>query len=317
MERALITGITGFAGSHLAELLLTQGFEVHGIKRPRSRTENIAHIEKDLVLREADIRDSSSMGRTIREISPRYIFHLAAQTYVPLSWEAPEETLTTNLMGTLNVLEAVREGKLDTVIQVAGSSEEYGKVLPEETPITEDNDLRPMSQYGVSKVAADMLARQYHMSFGLQTVVTRAFNHTGPRRGDVFATSNFAKQIVEIERGKKDPIIRVGNLEAIRDFTDARDTVKGYLLAVEKCKYGDVYNICSGNGVRIGDMLNTLLNLSDVEIKVQQEESRMRPSDVPLLYGDYTKFKEKTGWQPIIPFVSTMRDLLDYWRERV
>jgi len=317
MKRALITGITGFVGSHLAELQLEKGLEVHGIERPRSRNENIVHIKDKVKVHEADIRDSNSIRKTIKAIEPDYIFHLASQSFVQHSFTAPEETLTTNIVGNLNILEAVRQLNLNPIIQVAGSSEEYGLVKEDEVPIKETNPLRPLSPYAVSKIAQDNLSRQYHHSYGLKTVVTRAFNHTGPRRGEVFATSNFAKQIAEIEKGKKEPVIHVGSLEAKRDWTDVRDIVRAYLLSVEKCDYGEIYNICAGKAWRIDEMLNMLLQMSNANIEVKQEENRLRPSDVPLLLGDCTKFREKTGWKPEIPFDVTLRDLLNYWRERV
>ena len=317
MKRVLITGITGFVGSHLAEFLLSKEYEVYGIERPRSQNENISGIRDRLKLFEADIRDAASMRRLIKTIEPDYIFHLAAQSFVQLSFTAPEETIVTNITGNLNVLEAVRQLNLDPVIHVAGSSEEYGLVKEDEIPIKEENPLRPLSPYGVSKIAQENLSIQYHRSYGLKTVVTRAFNHTGPRRGEVFATSNFAKQIAEIEKGKKEPVIHVGNLEAKRDWTDVRDIIKAYLLAVEKCDYGEPYNICSGKAWKISEMLDTLLNLSGTKVETRQDPKRLRPSDVPILLGDYTKFKEKTGWQPEIPFETTLKDLLKYWRERV
>ena len=318
MKRVLITGITGFVGSHLAELLLSNGeFEVYGIERPRSKNENILHIRNKLKLFEADIRDAASMYRLIKEIEPHYIFHLAAQSFVPHSFTAPQETLVTNVIGTLNVLEAIRHNNVDSAMHLAGSSEEYGLVKEDETPVKESNPTRPQSPYAVSKVAMTKLALQYHRSYGIKTVVTRAFNHTGPRRGEVFVTSNFAKQIAEIEKGKKEPIIHVGNLEAKRDFSDVRDIVKAYLLAAEKCDNGEIYNICSGKAWAISEVLDMLIKMSNVKVDVKQDPSRLRPSDVPNLVGDYTKFKEKTGWKPEIPFEITLRDLLDYWRERV
>lgn len=317
MKRALIVGVTGFVGSHLAELLLAEGLEVYGTIRWRSRTENIEAIQDSLHLINADIRDSRSMQTVVNTAEPDYIFHLAAQSFVPMSWQAPVETLTTNIEGNANLLEAVRNATCDPVIQIAGSSEEYGLVYPDEVPITEENPLRPMSPYGVSKVAQDLLSRQYHRSYGIKTVVTRAFNHSGPRRGDVFATSNFAKQIAIIEKYDKQRVVCVGNLNAKRDFTDVRDVVRAYWLAVTKCDYGGVYNICSGKAISIQAMLEMLLEMSPITIAVTPNQSRMRPSDVEILQGDCTKFKAKTGWNPKIPFTQTMLDLLDYWRKRV
>jgi GDP-4-dehydro-6-deoxy-D-mannose reductase len=316
MRKALITGITGFAGSHLAEHLLSQGMEVYGTARWRSKLDNIEHIKNDIHLLTADMRDGHSLEVVLEESKPDYIFHLAAQSFVPMSWRAPADTMETNLIGTVHLFEAVRKLNISPRIQVAGTSEEYGFVYPDEVPITEENPLRPLSPYGVSKVATDKLSYQYYMSYGLHTVVTRGFNHTGPRRGDVFVTSTFAKQIAEIEKGK-DPVIHVGNLEAKRDFTDVRDMVKGYLLAVEKCKPGESYNICSGKAITIRELLDLLISMSRKKIKVQQDPDRMRPSDVEVLQGDCSKFKKQTGWKQTIPFEKTMEDLLNYWRERV
>jgi len=317
VKKALITGIAGFVGSHLAELLLSKGFEVYGLCRPRTKTDHIAGILDKLHLEDADLLDSHSLYATISRIKPDYVFHLAAQSFVPTSWVSPSVTLEVNIVGSANVFEAVRQAKIDPVIQIACSSEEYGLVHPDETPIKETNPLRPQSPYAVSKVAMDYLGYQYFCSYGMKIIRTRGFNHTGPRRGDTFVTSNFAKQIAMIEKGKIDSVIKVGNLDAERDWTDARDMVKAYLLSVEKCDAGDVYNICSGKGVVIRDMLNMLLGMSKVKVEVVQDPARMRPSEVPILIGDNSKFVAKTGWKPEIPFEKTMEDLLNYWRERV
>jgi len=317
--KVLITGITGFVGSHLAEhcLSLDEPVEVVGICRWRSRRENIEHLGDAITLRECDLRDASSVHKLLAEVRPQRIFHLAAQSYVPSSWNSPAETITTNVIGQLNIFEAMRELELDARIQIAGSSEEYGLVHPEEAPITEDNPLRPLSPYAVSKVAQDTLAYQYFQSYGLQAIRTRAFNHTGPRRGEVFVTSNFAKQIVAIEAGLHEPVIEVGDLTPERDFTDVRDIVRAYWLCLERCTPGEVYNIASGKAYRIRQVLDMLLSHSDIDIEVRVDPARLRPSDVPLLLGDNSKFCKETGWKPEIPFDRTAKDLLDYWRERV
>ncbi|MBN1551661.1 GDP-mannose 4,6-dehydratase [bacterium] len=318
--RVLITGITGFAGSHLADYILKHHPEVDlfGIYRWRSRTENIEHCMNRMKLIECDLKDASSVLRVLREIKPDRIFHLAAQSFVPSSWNAPTESLVTNIVGQVNIFEALRELKLNPWIQLACSSEEYGMVLPDEVPIKETNPLRPLSPYAVSKVGQDMLGYQYNMSYGLNVVRTRGFNHTGPRRGDVFVCSNFARQIVEIEKGKRDPVIRVGNLEAKRDFTDVRDMVKGYWLSLcGKCNPGEVYNISSGTCWTIKDVLDKLLGFTDVKIDIQEDKDRLRPSDVPILLGDNKKFIRATGWKPTIPFQQTLKDIIDYWRGRI
>lgn len=314
----LITGITGFAGSHLAEYLLERGDgEVHGTLRWRSRTEYIDHMKDRLGLHVCDIRDATAMRELVADLRPDRIYHLAAQSFVPMSWVAPAETLATNILGQNNLFEAVRAAGLDCRIQLAGSSEEYGMVLPDETPIRESNPLRPLSPYGVSKVAQDTMGYQYHRSYGMFIVRTRAFNHTGPRRGEVFATSSFAKQIAEIEVGKREPVIFTGNLAAVRDFTDVRDTVVAYHLSLEKAEPGEVYNISSGKGWRIGAMLDLLLGMSKAKVEVKQDPKRMRPSDVELLVGDPAKFVQQTGWHRKYAFEQTMDDLLGYWRLRV
>jgi len=318
MKKALITGITGFAGSHLADHLLNVGdYEVYGLHRWRSRLENIVHILDQIQLLEADTTDAHAMVDIIGNVQPDFIFHLAAQSFVPSSWNAPDATLTTNIRSQVNLFEAVLAADLPCRIQIACSSEEYGLVHPQEIPITEDNPLRPMSPYAVSKVAQDLLAWQYFQSYGLDVVRTRGFNHTGPRRGEVFVCSNFAKQIAEIEAGRNKPIMRVGNLEATRDFTDVRDIVHGYVLALEKGKTGEVYNLCTGQDIRIGDVLDQLIAMSDVKIEIQQDPARLRPSDVPILRGSPAKFHADTGWEAQIPFSQTLADTLDYWRAKI
>lgn len=347
--RVLITGITGMAGSHLADYLLTlPGVEVYGTYRWRSKLDNLEHLRRagklnliaeggnltctavleKMLAREArsdavnlidcELTDPYAVERVIGAVRPERIFHLAAQSFVPQSWNAPAATLTTNITAQVHLFEAIRKVGIDPLIQIAGSSEEYGLVYPHEVPMKETNPLRPLSPYAVSKVAQELLAWQYGRSYGLKCVVTRGFNHTGPRRGHVFVTSSFAKQVAEIERGLHNPpILHVGDLESKRDWTDVRDTVRGYWLALEKGEPGEVYNIGSGTCRSIGEMLNILLDLSHAEVTVEQDPARMRPSDVKILWADISKFQQQTGWKPMIPFRQTMRDLLDYWRERV
>jgi GDP-4-dehydro-6-deoxy-D-mannose reductase len=315
--KVLVTGITGFAGSHLVDYMLTlPGVEIHGILRWRSRTENIEHFRDKVALHECDLRDASSVRDVIETVRPDRIFHLAAQSFVPTSWTAPTESLVTNIIGQLNLFEAVKKTNLKPRIQLACSSEEYGLVHENELPIRETNPLRPLSPYAVSKVGQDLLGYQYFKSFGLHVIRTRGFNHEGPRRGPVFVCSDFAKQIADIEKGRRAPVVRVGNLDARRDFTDVRDIVRGYWLALEKGEPGEEYNLCSGRDWVIKDMLDFLLKLSTVKIKVETDPTRLRPSDVPVLLGDASKFKKATGWEPAIPFEQTLRDMLAYWRER-
>jgi GDP-4-dehydro-6-deoxy-D-mannose reductase len=317
MRRVLVTGVTGFAGSHLVDYMLTRNdCEIFGIQRWRSPLENIQHVQDRITLVECDLRDASFTRDTLERTRPDWIFHLAAQSFVPTSWSAPTESLTTNVLGQLNLFEAVRRIGLSCRIQIACSSEEYGMVFANELPIRETNPLRPLSPYAVSKVAQDLLAYQYWMSWKVDCVRTRGFNHEGPRRGPVFVASDFAKQIADIEKGRKPPVLHVGNLEAQRDFTDVRDMVRGYWLALEKCEPGEVYNLCSGKAYSIRQVLDLLLGMTKAKIEVRQDRMRLRPSDVPVLIGDRTKFTQATGWEPTIPFETTLQDMLDFWRAR-
>lgn len=315
--KALVTGISGFVGSHMAEYLLSKNVEVVGTIRQRSRMDHIQHIVKDINLVECELRDPFSVEALIERERPDLIFHLAAQSFVPTSWNSPADTIYNNVAGQINIFESVRRFQLDCKIQIACSSEEYGHVEQDEVPIKETNPLRPLSPYAVSKTAQEYLGYQYFKSYGLNVVQTRTFNHTGPRRGENFVTSNFSKQIAEIEAGKKPPVIYVGNLLAKRDFTDVRDVVRAYWLALEKGEPGETYNIATNKCYTIGEVLQLLLTLSKVQIEIQQDPARMRPSDVEILLGDYSKFHAKTGWKPEIPFHKTMEDLLNYWRARV
>ena len=316
--KILITGITGFVGSHLVEFLLKKGGqEIYGLKRWRSPLTNIKEILHNVTLLNGDLRDSASMNRLISEIRPERIFHLAAQSYVPTSFTAPTDTIETNVNGTINLLEAVRNAKINPKIHICSSSEVYGQVSEDELPIKETNPFRPQSPYAISKVGEDLFGFQYFKSHGLQTITSRAFTHTGPRRGEVFVVSAFAKQIAEIEAGKQEPILRHGNLESVRTFLDVRDIVKAYDLLLEKCEPGEAYNIGGDVHMKIKDMLDMLLEMSDKKIELVQRQSLLRPSDVTLQIPDVSKFKDATGWKPEIPFKQTLKDTLDYWRERV
>lgn len=318
--RCLVTGVAGFVGSHMVEFLMKQkNVQIFGVDRWYTRKDNIIHLLGKFEYLEFDMTDFSSVRQVLDRVRPDKIFHLAAQSFVPTSWNAPAETLNTNIAGELHIFEAVRQLNINPWIQLACSSEEYGMVYPDEVPIKETNPLRPLSPYAVSKVAQDFLGYQYHQSYELNIVRTRAFNHTGPRRGENFVTSNFAKQIVEIEKGKREPVLFVGNVEAKRDFTDVRDVVRAYWLATEKGEPGEVYNICSNKTISIKEMLDLLLGLSPMKdkIKIKEDSARLRPSDVQILFGDCTKFMQRTGWKPEISLEKTMADLLDYWREKI
>lgn len=321
--KILITGITGFAGSHLADYILANhpSVELHGTRRWRSKDDAAGHLNERVIFHECDMTDSHNVYRVIERVKPDRIFHLAAQSYVPASWDSPAETFHTNVVGQCNLLEAIkhlRPSGYDPVVQIAGSSEEYGNVTRDELPIKETNELRPLSPYAVSKVAQDFMGYQYWKSYKIRIIRTRAFNHEGPRRGEVFVISNFAKQIADIEKNHRRNVIWVGNLEAIRDFSDVRDIARAYWLATEGCEPGDVYNICSGKGYPIGKVLDMLISLSTCkEVRVEPDPQRLRPSDVPVLIGDCTKFKRTTGWTPAIAFEKTLEDSLKYWRPSV
>ena len=314
--RVLVTGITGFVGSHFAELALAEGAEVFGSYRWRSKTENIDHLRDRVTLIECDLRDLSSVQELVTTSRPDFIIHLAAQSYVHSSWHSPAETFNTNIISQVNLLETLRGLKPAPRFLAIGSSEEYGLVHDDELPIKEMNPLRPLSPYAVSKVATDLMAYQYFKSYALPIVRARAFNHEGPRRGDVFVTSNFARQIAEIEVNRREPTILVGNLKAVRDYTDVRDIVRGYWLLLSGGEPGEVYNMCSGRGWAIQEILDFLLRESTHKaIAVREDPARLRPSDVPVLIGDCSRLNA-LGWKPRIPFEQTLRDLLAYWRER-
>ena len=318
----LITGLTGFVGSHLADYILANApeYTIVGLARWRSPKDNIRHILDKVVVEYGDLTDYPSMHAVLEKHRPEFIFHLAAQSYVDFSFAAPIATLQANVIGTATLLEAVRALKtqtgFDPVIHMCSSSEVYGQVKKEEVPITEDNPFRPASPYAVSKVAEDMLGLQYWLSWKIRAIRTRMFTHTGPRRGEVFALSNFAKQVAAIEAGKQTPVLSVGNLASIRTFMDVRNAVEAYWLLVHKCPPGEVYNIGGAETMTIGDMVKKLLALSTVKkITVEVDPARLRPSDVTLQIPSTKKFEKATGWKPTIPFSKTLEDTLEYWRE--
>jgi GDP-4-dehydro-6-deoxy-D-mannose reductase len=316
--RLLITGITGFVGSHFAEFALAHGVDVVGSVRWRSRTEHIEHLRPRITLVESDLRDLFSVRTLLERARPDYIVHLAAQSFVAASWQTPSETLYTNTISQVNLFEGMRQLGLEARFLVIGSSEEYGLVHPEELPIRETNPLRPLSPYAVSKVAQDLMGWQYFKSYGLEIVRARAFNHTGPRRGESFATSNFAKQVAEIEAGLRPPVIHVGDLKPTRDFSDVRDIVRGYWLLLERGTAGEVYNLCSGKDWSIERVLQFLVSKSKITgIDVREDPARLRPSDVPILRGSAEKIEHALGWCPRIPLEDTLTDLMEYWRQRV
>jgi GDP-mannose 4,6-dehydratase len=319
--RALITGITGFVGSHLADYLLSEhpNVEIHGTKRWRSPRDNIRQIEGRVSLHDCDLRDLKSLIDVLGDIKPDVIFHLAAQSYVQSSFRAPADTLDTNVIGTSNLLEAVRIVRIDPVIHICSSSEVYGQVSKENVPIREDCPLRPVSPYAVSKVGEDMLAFMHFEAYGTKTIRSRMFTHSGPRRGDVFVDSAFALQVARIEHEVQPPVLRVGNLESVRTFCDVRDTVRAYWMLTQVCEPGEVYNIGGQTTMTIQEMLDMLLEMTPVKekIEVKVDPALLRPADVTLQVPSSTKFTQATGWEPKIPYKKTLRDMLDYWRDDV
>jgi GDP-4-dehydro-6-deoxy-D-mannose reductase len=319
--KAFITGIAGQTGSHLADYILENqpDWEVHGTVRYRSDMANIEHIKSKLNLYDCELRDAHNVYRVIKEVKPDKVFHLAATSFVRSSWDQPADIINNNVNSQINLFEALLLSAPHAQIQVACSSEQFGKVKKHEVPITEKNDLRPISPYAVSKCAQENLAYQYYQSYGLNTIITRTFNHTGPRRGDAFVESSFSRQVAEIEAGLREPIIYHGNLESVRDYTDARDVAEAYWIAMDNCNPGEPYNICSNMRISIGDLLDLFIGLSTCERNIEKkiDPSRLRPSDVVLLYGDSTKFIEITGWAPKYNLERTMSDLLDAWRKKV
>ena len=319
--KALITGITGFVGSHLAEYILENHPDcaVAGLVRWRSPKDNIEGIVDKVQLFYGNLVDLPSQQRVLRDYRPDFIFHLAAQSYVDFSFLAPVDTIESNVLGTTNLLEAIRQLKeadgYDPVVHICSSSEVYGQVRQDEVPITEDNPFRPASPYAVSKVGEDMVALQYWLSWQIRTIRSRMFTHTGPRRGEVFVVSNFAKQVAAIEADLAAPVVQVGNLDSIRTFSDVRDAVRAYWLLVNQCEAGEVYNIGGNETMTIREMLDKLIQLSsrnDIEVRV--DPSRLRPSDVTLQIPCIDKFQKATGWQPAIAFDQTLQDTLAFWR---
>ena len=314
--KALITGIAGFVGSHLAELLVGKNYEVFGTCLACESLENIQSLKKKIALDECDIKDFDQLSKLVKNILPDQIYHLAAFSSVGKSFEKPLKALEVNLQGTLNLLEILRNSKRKVKLLLVGSADVYGKVEKKDLPIKETLPLNPISPYGASKACADILAYQYFNSYGVNVIRVRSFNHTGPRQAKGFVIPDFASQIAQIEKGYAKPFIKVGNTEAERDISDVRDIVNGYYLLMKKGKPGEAYNLCSGNSYKIKYLLEYLLNLSEKEIKVVTSQNRKRPTDIPILLGDNSKIKKEVGWKPKIPIIKTLKDTLDFWRGR-
>ena len=327
-KKVLITGVTGMVGSHLLDFLATEtDWEIWGLARWRSSVDNIRqHIhelnspDQRINLVYGDLNDSTSIYTAIEKIKPDYVFHLAAQSFPQTSFTSPIDTLQTNVIGTSTLLEAIRSLCADAIVHICSSSEVFGRVPKERLPISESENFHPASPYAISKAGTDLLGRFYGEAYGMNTQTTRMFTHTGPRRGDVFAESTFAKQIALIEAGLISPTIKVGNLESLRTIADVRDAVRAYYMLVTINPIpGEYYNIGGSHTCTIGEILNHLLSLSNFKglIQVEIDPSRLRPIDADFQIPDTTKFNTHTGWIPVIPFEKTMEDLLNYWRDQV
>ena len=323
---ALITGITGMVGSHLADYLLKNtNWKIIGLCRWRSPFDNIKHLLPQIEKKEridliyGDINDYISLQNALEISQPNYVFHLAAQSYPKTSFDSPIDTLNTNILGTAKLLEAIKKQSPEAVVHICASSEVFGRVSKEKLPINEECTFHPASPYAISKVGTDLVGRFYGEAYGLKCVTTRMFTHTGPRRGDVFAESSFAKQIAMIEANLVEPIVKTGNLDSLRTFADVRDAVDAYykLVTINPIA-GEYYNIGGTYTCSIGEMLDKLLSISTVKsIKIKTDKNRLRPIDADLQVPDVSKFSAHTGWKPQITFEKTMTDLLNYWREKI
>lgn len=313
--KILITGGAGFIGSHLADFLVGRGERDVYIEHWKNESlENVKHLEGRVKFVELDIRDTENVREAIAKIRPDLIFHLAAQSFVTESWKRPKETLETNIIGTFNIFDAVVKERLNPVIISVCSSAEYGMTDRSEIPINEKKEFRPISPYAVSKIAQDMLSLQYHQSHGLKIIRVRFFNITGPRK-KYDACSDFARGVAEVESGLSKEL-KVGNLEAIRDFTDVKDAVNALWVLSKKGKPGEVYNVCSGRGIKVGDVVEILAGISKKKVKIKVDKGRLRIIDDPLYVGDNTKIRS-LGWKPEVPIEKTMASLLDYWRGKL
>lgn len=317
MKKILITGVTGFVGQYVAESLLSSpDVEIHGTYFSDESRVRLGDLERHLILHKADLTNKEAVNHIIQETTPDELYNLAAQTSPSESMKDPAKTLSTNILSELYLFQSLHENKLEkTRVLAVASAEMYGKVRLEDLPVTESTTFRPITPYAVSKIATDYLALQYYLTHKLNIIRVRPFNHTGPRQQPKFVLPMFAKQIADIEKGKQEPILKVGNLKAKKDFSDVRDIVRAYILLMEKGVPGEVYNIGSGRSVSIQEILDILLSLSQKEIKVEVDQALFRPVDVEDLYCDSSKMFELTGWKPEIPLETTLKDTLDYFRK--
>lgn len=309
----MIIGAAGFVGSYLSRYLYEEcGMEVHVTKLPYQRIDDQRIKEYDL-----NILEEEEIVSLLFEVRPDYIFHLAAQSSVGTAWKDPGLTIDINIKGSVNVMDAVRELYYKPRILLIGSGEEYGHIRPGEIPIDEETTIRPGNIYAATKACQNMLGSIYAQAYDMEIMMVRAFNHIGPAQAPIFVVSDFCKQVSEIEKGMREPVIYVGNLSSMRDFTDVRDVVRAYALLMERGKSGETYNVGSGNAVTIREVLDLIISLSDKDIEVKIDNNKIRPVDVPIIEADITKINELTGWKPEIPLRQTIKETLDYWRERV
>lgn len=316
-NKALITGVTGFGGSHLAEYLVAAGDTVCGFARTRNRLNNLGAAAKRIDFREIDLLDTSGIEAMLRDFRPDVVYHLAGEASALRSLQAPQETLRQNIIGTVNVLEAAKKVLPQPKIVLVTSSEMYGYVQPHQIPLREDAPLNPLHPYGLSKAAIHYVGTMYHRTFGLPVVEARAFNHIGPRQSTGFVVPDFARQIAEIALGKREPLVKVGNLNDERDFTDVRDVVRAYALLAEGGAPGNVYHICSGKAYRIQWILDTLIKLSGVNVRVETDPAKLRPSKMPIIAGSHEAISRELGWKPEISLEKGLADTLEYWKANV
>lgn len=309
MKKGLVIGAAGFVGSYLIQEMCANNIEAFATKLPHEKFENPNTKVFDL-----DILDKDAIVALLFELRPDYIFHLAAQSSVGLAWKNPGLTVDVNIKGSLNVMDAIRELFYKPRVLLIGSGEEYGHIRAGETPITEENALRPGNIYAATKVCQNMIANIYSKAYDLELMMVRAFNHIGPGQASMFVVSDFCKQVAEIEKGLRAPVMKVGNLAAKRDFTDVRDVVKAYILLIQMGIPGETYNVGRGNAKEIQEILNLIVSMSRAEIKVEIDPNKIRPVDVPIIEADITKLNQLTGWKPLIPLEQTIQETLDYWR---
>lgn len=313
MEKALIIGAAGFVGPYLAEHLSKEyGMRVYATKRSHDKFEDIKAEMYYL-----DILNKEEIVDLLYKVRPDHIFHLAAQSSVALAWKDPGRTIDVNIKGSVNVLDAVRDLYYKPRVLLIGSGEEYGHIKPGETPISEDNHLRPGNLYAVTKVCQNMIANIYATAYDMELIMVRAFNHIGPKQASIFVISDFCRQVVEIEKGLREPVMMVGNLKAMRDFTDVRDVVRAYALLAKYGKAGETYNVGSGHAVEIKTVLDQIIAQSEVDVEVRVDPNKIRPVDVPIIEADITKLQKTTGWEQRIPLEQTIHETMEYWRQQI